>query len=298
MALQPWLEWAQWAVVGNPFRGSEPIGWGLERNGELSGVVLYVWVPARILAWRGVSPMPFCLAAGGVPLGGIRLLKPFLEVPSLLPHAIDFGVKLLTRSGGAAVLGSEVSLSSCLSRYRRLRRYVVRRWLGRPGFSVDVCAMGTVMSAIPSGQVTRLAERCAAEAGACVVKTSEYLVWRYAREEGRFRAIALRDSEEIVGLSVLESLPNGDCRIMEFLSDPAVPDAADRLLSKTVIAAVSAGHVMAFARVGEMRLLPVWQRHGFRAHVKPNRQFWANLASVTLADTIPGQYSHGDHSFS
>lgn len=297
--LELWLSWATWAVVNNPFRRDEPIGWGIERGGRLQGVVLFVWVPAKIAAWRGLAPMPFCLASGKVPLGGIKLLRPFLRLPSLLPHAIDFGVKLLSRSGGVPVLGSDISLTACLSTHRRVIRHITQRWFpkGPARLMTGGREPGIPLHNLPASQLDDLAQRSTAGCDVCIIKDAEYLRWRYADRTHRFRAIVLEAAGGIDGLAILESMPEGDCRIMEFICDPSKPEAPKELLSISLRAAKAAGHVMAYSRPGDIRLLPVWRQFGFTSTVKANLQFWVNPGPLAIGNAMTGYYSHGDHSF-
>lgn len=297
--LELWLSWASWAVVDNPFRRDEPIGWGIEQGGVLRGVVLFVWVPAKIAAWQGLAPMPFCLASGKVPLGGIKLLRPFLRVPSLLPHAIDFGAKLLSRSGGLPIEGSDISLTACLSRHRRVIRHITRRWFpkGAARLVSGRRKLGIPLHSLPASQLNDLAQRSTAGCDVCIIKDAAYLMWRYANQTDRFRAIVLEVAGGIDGLAILESMPEGDCRIMEFICDPSKPEAPEELLSISMRAAKATGHVMAYSRPGDVRLLPVWRRFGFAGNVKANPQFWVNPGPLAIGNAVTGHYSHGDHSF-
>lgn len=288
--LADWLDWASWAIVENPYRGGAPVGWGVDHGGKLDGAVLAVRVPAKIGSWTGIAPMPFCLCAGSVPLGGLRLLAPFLNTQSLWPHTNSFGVKLLKRKQGVPVPGSEVSVTGQVSLWNRL---LCRARGGAPRIA-EAMSFDRQLARLGAEAVDELATRHLATADIAVIKDSAYLAWRYGKRGSQFGIIAVPSADGLDGLAVMQWLHDGGCRVMEMLYRPErIASVVDTILDETRRHGIG----MVFARLGDMALAPHWQKHGCKLNKRAYTQFWAMPNGIPLAQTPMGCYSHGDHTF-
>lgn len=311
-----WLEWLHWAVLFNPFRASAPIGHGIETDGVLASVVLYVYVPCKIGAWRGVAPIPHGLAAGKGVLGGIRLMQRLAGSQALLAHANDFGVKFFSRGSGRPIPASNVSATMCLSTTRRAIRWLSNRnvpgfpsiwrslsaWKNhgkksrRIGKSRTEGYLESTIQALPRETVDDLA-RCHLEMfDVGIEKSADYLRWRYTDGRGTFWAIRIENLGKIIGLAVLEETKERDCRVMEAIRRPGA-DIATSLVSAIRDSANSRGLVMIYTRAGDPEMVPVWENSGYSTNIRPNQQFWVIPGPVDLPAEVSGSYSHGDHAF-
>ncbi len=325
-----WRERADWAIRDNPFRCERPVGHVLERNGEWLGVMYYVYVPFRLGAWRGVAPMLNGLAtkpeAG--PIAGLRLHHEFLATPTfevmLVPHVNEFGAAVLARKGGVAALGSEISVTGCLSPGRRVAASLARmlRLPAGPVMAVlapvlepGLAVAGFRRMALPrlhlaaedpfdlvrgeDGALDDLAERALAGLDAGVIRNARFLRWRYAASPSaaRTHAVALRGGDgRLAALAVLEAGPMRDFRVMDLIFDPAVPGADRDILAAALASARARGGRMLYARQGQPILADLWRTAGAALAARPTAQFWlAAKRSIALPDPLRAEYSHGDH---
>lgn len=307
LALEDWLAWARWAVCDNPYRGEAPIGFGVEVSGVLRASVLSVHVPCRIGEWRGIAAMPYALVAGGVPLAGIRLMRDYTSRPGLLSHANRFGAELLGRGSGRPVSGSDISVTLCLSRPRRILRALRRPLPARPGprrpsMLPRKGKTGTVeyeeiaLDHLPEEPVDALARVHLSMFDVAIAKDCQYLRWRYGCEGARRWAVAQWQGDDLDGLAILEETPERDCRVMEFLRRPDT-GCDERLIAALVDSASRRRLIMLYGRAGDPALADLWGKAGAALNVRPYPQFWVIAGGLALPSPMHGSYSHGEHGF-